>query len=379
VDEVNEAEVESVWAGPVWSFSTVAAVVVDDFENYGNDSPDRPFQTWLDGIGYSADEFFPVAYGGNGTGASVGHDIWSGGSVHYNGDIMEKANTMSADSGQSMPFYYDNTDSVASQTERTFSPAQDWTFGGAKTLSIAVNGQAENTGTLFVMINNIKVIYEGNTVNNIDRPVWQMWYIDLATVNTNLSSVTKIELGVEGNGSGMILFDDILLHPEDMAFFAVDSFDITTPGDTVLGVPNDEDWPAAETPDLAVDDNVNTKYLHRKGGSMATGLQIEPMLGATVVTGLSLTTANDGPNRDPITFEFSGSNTSIAGPYTVIATGDVVDFAGEVEWPRFTKNETPIEFNNTVAYTYYQIVFPTVRGATETLMQVAEVELLTTP
>ncbi|MCP4455589.1 MAG: discoidin domain-containing protein, partial [Planctomycetes bacterium] len=77
VDEVNEVEATSVWAGPVWSLSTIAALVVDDFESYGNVSPDRPFQAWLDGFGYSADEFFPVEYPGNGTGAGIGHDIWS--------------------------------------------------------------------------------------------------------------------------------------------------------------------------------------------------------------------------------------------------------------------------------------------------------------
>ncbi len=109
---------------------------------------------------------------------------------------------------------------------------------------------------------------------------------------------------------------------------------------------------------------------------MATGFQVTPMVGATVVTGLTLTTANDVPNRDPITFELSGSNTSIDGPYALIASGDVVDFAGETEWPRFTQNETAIEFGNTVAYKYYQIVFPTLRGASESLMQISEVELV---
>ncbi|UCD50136.1 MAG: hypothetical protein JSW27_21730 [Phycisphaerales bacterium] len=87
----------------------------------------------------------------------------------------------------------------------------------------------------------------------------------------------------------------------------------------------------AETQKLAIDDDTATKYLHRKGGSMATGLQVAPMLGVTVVTGLTLTTADDVPTRDPIAFELSGSNASIEGPYELIATGDVLDFAGEVE------------------------------------------------
>ena len=66
--------------------------------------------------------------------------------------------------------------------------------------------------------------------------------------------------------------------------------------------------------------------------------------------------------RDPIQFELYGSNESIDGPYELIASGDVVDFAGEAEWPRFTMNETPISFENEVAYDHYQILFPAVRG-----------------
>ncbi|MCF7976019.1 MAG: discoidin domain-containing protein [Phycisphaerae bacterium] len=210
VDEVNDAEVPSVWAGPVWSLSTVTALTVDDFESYGNRSPDRPFQTWHDGYGYSADDFFPE-YGGNGTGAGVGHDIWSPSSPHYDGDIMETSNTMPG-SSQAMPFYYTNT-SGTSTTERTFVDAQDWTVGGAKTLSIAFNGRVGNTGTLFIVINDTKITYAGDG-GNIGQGAWQGWNIDLTTVNTDLTSVTKIQLGVEGvAASGLILFDDIRLFP----------------------------------------------------------------------------------------------------------------------------------------------------------------------
>ncbi|MCP4454339.1 MAG: discoidin domain-containing protein, partial [Planctomycetes bacterium] len=113
VDEVNQAEAVAAWAGPVWAFSTVDALTVDDFEGYNNLSPDRPFQTWLDGFGYSSDEFFPTEYPGNGTGAGTGHDIWSLSSPQYDGDIMETTRTI-AGSGQSMPFYYTNTGGVVS-------------------------------------------------------------------------------------------------------------------------------------------------------------------------------------------------------------------------------------------------------------------------
>jgi hypothetical protein len=373
VDEVNNAEAISVWEGPVWNLSTVAALTVDDFEGYSNISPNRPFQSWLDGFGYSADEFFPNGYGGNDTGAGIGHDIWSLSSPHYDGDLMETSSTFSG-SGQSMPFYFTNTGGTASETQHTFAVPQDWTVGGATTLSIPFRGTAGNTGSLYVKINNTKVTFDGNA-SSISRPVWVLWPIDLAALGIGLGNITEMAFGVDGgSASGMVLIDDITLVAEP--FSLLTTMDITSPGDAVQGVPNDDDWPAAESPDLAFDDDVTTKYLHRKGGAMATGYQITPMVGSTIVTAVTLTTANDAGNRDPITFELSGSNTGIDGPYEVIAAGDVVDFAGEAEWPRFTQNETAIEFQNAASYTHYQILFPTLRGESEALMQIAEVELI---
>ena len=213
VDEVNEAEAVSVWAGPVWSLSMVGSLTVDDFENYSNVSPDRPFQTWVDGFGYSADEFFPAGYGGNGTGAGIGHDIWSLSSPHYDGELMETSNAI-AGSNTSLPFYYSNSGGVASETQRTFAVPQDWTLGGAQTLSIAFSGQAGNTGTLYVKINNTKVTYQLDA-GNIAIGAWQVWNIDLTQIASNLSSVSTMAIGVDGAGaSGMILIDDMKLYAQ---------------------------------------------------------------------------------------------------------------------------------------------------------------------
>ncbi|NLZ05982.1 MAG: hypothetical protein GXY19_12485 [Phycisphaerae bacterium] len=156
--------------------------------------------------------------------------------------------------------------------------------------------------------------------------------------------------------------------------------DVTAAGDEVVGDPNDGDWPGAETPNLAIDDNVATKYLHFKGETQATGFKVAPAVGATIVRGLTFTTANDAVERDPVAFELYGSNESIEGPFELIASGDIVDFVGEEAWPRFTKTVTPIEFENAVAYTYYQILFPAVRNpGSANSMQIAEVELIGRP
>ncbi|MCF7972975.1 MAG: discoidin domain-containing protein [Phycisphaerae bacterium] len=209
VDEVNQAEAPAVWTGPVWSFSTPEALIVDDFEGYGNRSPDRPFQTWLDGFGYSADEFFPVTYPGNGTGAGIGHDIWSPGSPHFDGTIMETTITLPG-STQSMPFYYTNTGEAASETQRTFAAPQDWSVNGIRALSLNVYGQPGNTGQMYLKINNTKVLYDGS----LTKPQWQTWNINLSDVGVTLNHVTGIAIGVDGAGAaGLVYVDDIRLHP----------------------------------------------------------------------------------------------------------------------------------------------------------------------
>ena len=67
---------------------------------------------------------------------------------------------------------------------------------------------------------------------------------------------------------------------------------------------------------------------------------------------------------------------STASPI-LIASGDIVDFAQTAAWPRFTKTESAITFANDVAYTHYQVLFPTVRTpGSANSMQIAEVELI---
>jgi len=160
--------------------------------------------------------------------------------------------------------------------------------------------------------------------------------------------------------------------------------DVTSPGDVVLGVPNDGDWPGNEAPPLAIDNNVNAKYLHFKGDfdpgdpPGGAGFQVTPSIGPSIVTGLTFTTANDAPERDPTAFALYGSNASIDGSYTtLIASGSIVDFDQVSSWERWTKNSTPITFANNTAYYHYQLLFPAIRDQVSSVaMQIGEVELL---
>jgi len=209
VDEVNETETPPVWTGPVWSFGTLVALIVDDFESYSNFSPDRPFQTWLDGYGYSANEFFPVAYEGNGTGSSLGHSIWTQSSPHFEGQLMEMKTTIPG-SSQSMPLYYSNTGNMASQIDRHWSAPQDWSAHGIQTLVLHFHGSPGNTGQLYVKINDTKISYDGDA-SNLTELKWNAWDIDLSS--RDVSSVNTLSIGIDGAGAnGMLLLDDIGLY-----------------------------------------------------------------------------------------------------------------------------------------------------------------------
>lgn len=141
VVEVNEARTPPAWESDLWSFSTRRYFDVDDFERYTNESPDRMFQTWIDGWGYSVDEFFPVDNPGNGTGSAVGHDIWNANTTYTT--IAETGAAYVHGGAQSMPLYYDNSSAEKkyySETQRFWDEPQDWTINGADTLRVCFLG-----------------------------------------------------------------------------------------------------------------------------------------------------------------------------------------------------------------------------------------------
>jgi hypothetical protein len=197
----------------------------------------------------------------------------------------------------------------------------------------------------------------------------------------DLKSIAKVFVGTgsgQPDGWGRMTFADIrAIRP--VVAPAADAIDVTMPGDAVIGQPNDGDWPAAEVPVSVIDDKASTKFLHFKGETEPSGVIVTPAIGHTVVTGLTLTSANDSDARDPGTFELYGSNVGVDGPWALIAKGPVTDFTRGVAWPRLKKTVTPIGFANSVPYLNYKLMFPTVRNAGgANSMQVAEVELLGT-
>jgi hypothetical protein len=204
VDEVDSQG--TVSAGDVWSFSLTDYISIDDFESYTNTVGWRVFEVWIDGVGFTQPE---PGNPGNGTGAAVGHDVWTPGGPHYQGSIIETANVHSG--GQAMPMYFTGL----SETTRTFVPAQNWARDGITTLVLFVAEDPANTGgDLYIKINDQErpLVDEGTYPPGFD-PGYVQYNIDLTTMN--VFNVRTLTIGVRGAAAeGVIFVDDIRLYRE---------------------------------------------------------------------------------------------------------------------------------------------------------------------
>jgi hypothetical protein len=203
VDEANNANADSPWTGPLWSFTTANFLIIDDMESYndldeGEPGSDRIYLAWLDGYDNPA----------------------------INGSVVGNANAPFAEQTfvhgglQSMPMSYDNAVGKSEAT-LTLTSNRDWTVNGVTILTIWHRGGPSNA------VENLYVALNGSAVVNHDNPDivqaigWKEWNIDLqafADQGVNLSNVSSITLGV-GNmsnpvtgGTGSLYFDDIRLY-----------------------------------------------------------------------------------------------------------------------------------------------------------------------
>jgi len=209
IDEVNNANADSPWTGPLWSFTTANFLVVDDFEDYDADDNQIWF-VWHDGLGYGTPGTAGY-YAGNGTGSAVGDEN----TTSYTEE------TIAHGGNQSMPVFYDNSVLLYSEVEKTLTYPRDWTENGVNTLTIWFRGEAANAAEpMYVALNNSGVVTNDNPDAAL-RTSWTRWNIDLqafADQGVNLANVNTIALGL-GNrnnpvagGAGSLLFDDIRLY-----------------------------------------------------------------------------------------------------------------------------------------------------------------------
>ena len=131
-------------------------------------------------------------------------------------------------------------------------------------------------------------------------------------------------------------------------------------------IPTTNNSPGSEGPNSAFDNNPNTKYLNFDKANAGVTVQLNT---GKVVTGFTVTTANDFSGRDPTSYKLYGSNDGVTW---VLIKEDSITLSDS----RFTTSST-ISVANTTAYAYYFMLFPTTKagqgcGLNCDSMQIAE-------
>ncbi|HYE14708.1 MAG TPA: choice-of-anchor Q domain-containing protein [Pyrinomonadaceae bacterium] len=171
--------------------------------------------------------------------------------------------------------------------------------------------------------------------------------------------------------------------------------DVTAPGDPVVGVTatagdnsstlsNEgtslSEYPPGQSPDKAIDNDATagSKYLNfaeTGSGLIVTALTNGPQ---TVVSGFRVATAEDAPERDPVTVTLEGTNDPGAtetfnSAWTLLYSGP----SGLSTDPGRNTFGTQINFTNTTAYRSYRFLVTGVRNAAAAnSMQFSELELI---
>jgi hypothetical protein len=206
VDEANNANANSPWTGPLWSFTTANFLIIDDMESYNDLDPADPaskriFNVWIDGFDNPAMN-----------GSIVGH---------ANAPFAEQ--TIVHGGLQSMPLEYNNAVGKSEAT-LTLTSNRNWTVNGVNTLTVWYRGNASNTAENMYIALNDSAVVNNDDPDAAKKNSWTQWNIPLQAFvdqGVNLANVTSITLGL-GNrinptagGSGMLYFDDIRLHPPE--------------------------------------------------------------------------------------------------------------------------------------------------------------------
>ncbi|MCP4259190.1 MAG: hypothetical protein GY774_17030 [Planctomycetes bacterium] len=202
IDEANNANANSPWTGPLWSFTTANFLIIDDMESYNDLDPADPasnrlFLAWIDRF----------------------DDPTNGSLVGYaNPPFAEQSNVHSGN--QSMPFEYNNAVGKSEAT-LTLTSNSDWTVKGVNRVTIWYRGRSTNDAEpMYAALNDSAVVTNDNP-GAAQKTSWTEWSVDLqafADQGVNLANVTSITLGLGSRsnpvagGAGTLFFDDIRLY-----------------------------------------------------------------------------------------------------------------------------------------------------------------------
>lgn len=154
---------------------------------------------------------------------------------------------------------------------------------------------------------------------------------------------------------------------------------IIAAGDPVLAFDEDiasnSNYPAGESPNLAIDGSTATKYLNF--GRENSGLIITPAFGPSVLRSFAITTANDAPERDPASVIIYGTNATIVSTDNSGGVGEswtrIAELPLALSDNRFTAM-APADVTNSESFVSYKFVFATMKGPGHNSMQISELQ-----
>ncbi len=218
IDEVGADG--TIAKGRTHTFTVADYVTVEDFETYTNDSPDRVFQTWIDGLGYSPDALLPDGHPGNGSGAICGNDP-AGNILDYQLAFSGRW-CVPVDYNNANPPYY-------SEIERTWAKAQDWTVDEVEALTLHYTAgtltdvTAQGLASLYVRVEDsagrsaVAINPDPDAVRQVEWQAWSIPLADLTAAGVNTKAVVKMIIGIGDpdnptpDGAGRLYFDAIRL------------------------------------------------------------------------------------------------------------------------------------------------------------------------
>ena len=239
-----------------------------------------------------------------------------------------------------------------------------WT---ANKIILRVNGQdvAESTGKTIYGVGTDADLPWAEVVVSPDGKVTLRFNGALVfdAVQTSLKPAAGWRFGWSARTGGEYsrqVVDDISIHP--FLRRVSERSNILQPSDTLTSLTGSS--PANEGVANAVDGTVAKKFVVLDTSWM--GFTVTPGIGPTLVNALAITSGNDFPERDPVTYEVLGSNDGTT--FDRIATSAV-----NADPRRLFRRV--LEFDNSRAFVTYRVRFTRLPGS-DPHMQVSEVELL---
>lgn len=190
IDEVNSGGgAPPLTKGKVWSFSVLNTITVEDYDGYADTTA------------------LKAAWAENGTAITLENEFY----------------------GNSMGMRYNAASGAGdSEASLTFGAGQNWTTGGAVSLTLTFKGEPNNVAAgMYLTVEDGSAgsgtsayAGAGGDLVQEDWEGWQVWDVDLADFGVDLTDVTKLTIGINSGSEaspsqdyGYVSFDDIVLYP----------------------------------------------------------------------------------------------------------------------------------------------------------------------